>query len=460
LFNQPAPQVPVVNVPSSSSSNSSTPPAIEWVKNYTGVYSADYADRIIQTSDGGYAVAGITGAHKYSVPAAWLIKTDSVGNAEWSQTFTVTSGNLTYNLESISGLVQTDDGGYVIAGTEAWFPNNAGMEYAIGSVVILFKTDSLGNIEWNQTYSYLSDASSMVQTSDGGFVIAGNYLLIKTNSLGIAQWQKSYEDNVFTPNTLNQNLVSVVQTIDGGYALLTSDNTLFKVNSSGDLQWKQTYQVGASNYGNPGFINSFIQTTDGGYALTGMTYTSNSSNSIVSLIKTDFKGVLQWNSTYGPLGSNVASLIQASDGGYAFAGTLPGQSNYPANLVWLVKTDSAGNMQWSQTNNNTAIGFSEYSLGGAFSVSCLIETNDGGFMIAGSWNPGITFLDNAFYLAKTEPSLPPPTPTPTPSSPPSTGLLSGENLILLASSASAILLIILVAIVILRRRKKQASAIT
>jgi len=117
--------------------------------------------------------------------------------------------------------------------------------------------------------------------------------------------------------------------------------------------------------------------------------------------------------TYGPNGSSVAALIQASDGGYAFAGTLSGQGNYPSNLVWLVKTDPAGNLQWTQTNNNTAIGFSVYSLGGSFSVSWLIETNDGGFMIAGSWNTGNSFLESAYYLAKTAPSLSPPSPSPT-----------------------------------------------
>ncbi len=171
--------------------------------------------------------------------------------------------------------------------------------------------------------------------------------------------------------------------------------------------------MGASNYGAPGYINSFIQTTDEGYTLGGRTYTSNATDGIVTLIKTDSKGIVQWNSTYGPDGSSIAALIQASDGGFAFAGTLPGQSNYPSNLVWLAKTDPAGNLQWTQTNNNTAIGFSIYSLGGSFSVNWLIENNDGGFMIAGSWNPGNTFLDNVYYLAKTTPSLPPPSPTPT-----------------------------------------------
>jgi hypothetical protein len=48
-----------------------------------------------------------------------------------------------------------------------------------------------------------------------------------------------------------------------------------------------------------------------------------------------------------------------------------------------------------------------------------------------------------------------PTPTPTPSSPPSTGILSGENLVLFASLAVAAVLIAVVAVAVFRRRKKQ-----
>ncbi len=396
----------------SSVADDETPPNIQWVQQYVANYSADYANRVIQTTDSGFAIAGIIGAHKYSVPIGWLVKTDSLGNVEWNQTFTVVSGNLTYNLESIAGLVQTKDRGYAIAGTEASFPSSE-MAYASSTVAILFRTDSLGNIKWNKTYSELNGVSFMIQTGDEGYALAGDYSLVKTDSKGKEQWQKSYQDNVFKPNVENQNLLSFEQTTDGGYALLTSDNILFKVNPSGGLQWKQNYQLGASVYGAPGFINSFIQTTDGGYVLGGRTYTSNASDGIVSLIKTNSKGIVQWNSTYGPDGSSIAALIQANDGGIAFAGTLPGQSNYPSNLVWLAKTDPAGKVQWSQTNNNTAIGFSMYSLGGSFSVSWLIETSDGGFMISGSWNIGNTFLETTYYLAKTAPSLPAPLPSPT-----------------------------------------------
>ena len=440
------PSLPQIIMPLSSSTGvNETPPAIAWVRNYTGQENADYASRIIQTSEGGYAVVGTIGAHKYSVPAGWLIKIDSQGNMEWNQTFSVTSGNLTYNLESVSGLVQTSDGGFAVAGTEAWFPSNGGIiGYTVtDNAATLFKTDSLGNVEWNQTYSQISGIASMIQTRDGGYALAGAYSLIKTTPSGDVQWYKSYEDNVFKPNIQNENLLSVFQTADGGYALLTSDNILFKVNSSGDLQWKQTYQTGASYLGQPSYISSFVQTSDRGYLLSGDLYSNNSTDHMASLIKTDSEGAVEWSKTYGSLGSSVASLIQTSDGGIAFAGTLPNSGNYPQNVIWLVKTDSIGNLQWSQTNNNTSESLTDYFLGGAFTVNSLIETEYGGFIIAGSWNPGITGLDTAYYIAKTEVVLPPPTPTSTSSVPSIQFLLYPILLGILAILVIAIVLVII-----------------
>jgi hypothetical protein len=408
------PSLPQIVIPlASSTAANEAPSSIAWVRNYTGQENADYANRVIQTNDGGYAIAGIIGAHKYFVPIAWLVKISSQGDIEWNQTFMVNSGNVTFKLESVAGLVQTNDGGYVIAGTEAILPNDE-YETISSTIAVLFRTDSLGNVQWNQTYPQLGGASFMVQTGDGGYAIAGDYSLVKTNSVGKIEWQKSYEDNVFKSNSLNENIVSVQPTPDGGYALLTSDNILFKVTSTGNLQWQQAYQTGTSYLGEPSYLSSFIETSDSGFLLAGDLYTNNATDHMASLIKADSKGALEWSKTYGSLGSSVASLIQTSDDGSAFAGTLPNSGNYPQNVICLVKTDSTGNLQWNQTNNNTSEGLTDYYLGGSFTVNSLIETMDGGFMIAGSWNPGITGLDNAYYLAKTEPALPPPSLTPTP----------------------------------------------
>ena len=79
-----------------------------WSKTYGGA-NYDYAYALVQTGDGGYALTG-----SYTPDAFedhfWLVKTDAFGNAQWSKTYGGTGGN------SANALVETGDGGYALAG--------------------------------------------------------------------------------------------------------------------------------------------------------------------------------------------------------------------------------------------------------------------------------------------------------------------------------------------------------
>ena len=70
----------------------------------------DGAYSVVQTSDGGYAMAGHTdsfGAGNYDF---WLVKVDASGNAMWNQTYGGANSDIALSV------VQTSDGGYAIAG--------------------------------------------------------------------------------------------------------------------------------------------------------------------------------------------------------------------------------------------------------------------------------------------------------------------------------------------------------
>ena len=157
---------------------------------------------MVQTGDGGYAIAG-----DYS-----LVKTNSVGKIEWQKSYednVFKSNSLNENIVSVQ---QTPDGGYAL----------------LTSDNILFKVTSTGNLQWQQTYqtgtSYLGEPSylsSFIETSDSGFLLAGDLYtnnatdhlasLIKADSKGAVDWSKTY-------GSLGSSVASLIQTNDDGYA--------------------------------------------------------------------------------------------------------------------------------------------------------------------------------------------------------------------------------------------------
>jgi hypothetical protein len=359
-----------------SFSTTSAPPPIEWNKTY-GEAGDDVAYSVVQTSDGGYALAGYTNSSGAGGYDFWLVKTDSGGNMQWNQTYGGLGNDYAYSV------VQTSEGGYALAG----YTNSSG---AGGYDFWLVKTDSGGNMQWSQTYggAFNDVAYSVVQTSDGGYALAGSdFWLVKTDSGGNMQWSQTY-GGVFY-----EEAYSVVQTSDGGYALAgyTYDGHIWefwlvKTNSSGDMQWNQAYGRATQD-----MAYSVVQTSDGGYALAGYAYPSSAGGSDSWLVKTNSSGDMQWNQTYegGAFPWNFAySLCKTSDGGYALAGTTsfpyPGRDDF-----WLVKTDSGGNMQWNQTYGG-ALDDVAYSV---------VQTSDGGYALAGYTNSyGAGGYD--FYLVK------------------------------------------------------------
>ena len=84
-----------------------------WNKTYGGINDDETpSGSVIQTPDGGYAVAGYTNTYGAGGYDFWLIKTDSFGNVQWNKTL---GGPLNEN--GLPSVVQANDGTYVIAGT-------------------------------------------------------------------------------------------------------------------------------------------------------------------------------------------------------------------------------------------------------------------------------------------------------------------------------------------------------
>ncbi len=275
---------------------------------------------IVQASEGGYALAGYTDSYGAGGSDMWLIKTTlhsaSLEGLPRPLTYDVVQWDTTFGGPQDDGakcVIQTIDGGYALAG----YTNSSGEG---GYDMWLVKTDETGVAQWNMTYGGLQDdmANCVVQTSDGGYVLAGytnafnassqSTWLVKTDAYGNMDWNEIYP---------GQAANSLSQTSDGGFALATAHSNAFgivKIDSFGRVQWNQTY-AGPSDRANG---ESVIQTIDEGYAIAGWTMTNSTGLYAAWLVKTDSSGTVQWNQTYGNLGAY--SVVQTSDGGYAMTG--------------------------------------------------------------------------------------------------------------------------------------------
>jgi hypothetical protein len=343
--------------------------ATSFAKTYGGTYD-DRAYFVQQTSDGGYIVAGWTTSFGADSTDIFLIKTDANGNVQWAKTYGGTDDDRVYSVQ------QTSDGGYILAGNTFSF----GAGY---SDVFLVKTDANGNIQWAKTYggTYGDWAHSVQQASDGGYIVAGttwsfgagsaDLFLIKTDANGNIIWAKTYG------GTYYEYASSVQQTSDGGYIVVggtssfgagSPDIFLIKTDANGNVQWAKTY--GGTDWEE---VSSVQQTSDGGYIVAGLTDSFGAGYYDIFLIKTDANGNIQWAKTYGGTDYDWASSVQhTSDGGYIVASfTLSFIGGWGD--IFLIKTDTNGNLQWAKTYGGTY--WEE-----AYSVQ---QTSDGGYIVAG-----------------------------------------------------------------------------
>ena len=106
-----------------------------WTRTYAGEGDEegpydDIAYSITQTSDGGFAVVGYT-SYWVGHDDVWLLKVNASGDTLWTRVY---GGD---NFDYANSVVQASDGGYVIAGSAGTFDEGSYDVY-------LIKTDSLG----------------------------------------------------------------------------------------------------------------------------------------------------------------------------------------------------------------------------------------------------------------------------------------------------------------------------
>ncbi len=296
-----------------------------------------------QTIDGGFIITGSTlnpdtagGINR----DLYLIKTNPNGDTLWTRRFGGKRDDVGFCV------AQTIDSGYIVTGETNDSLTNV-------SCIFLVKTNTNGNLLWkrkigNQNHCY---SHSVHQTTDGGYIISGsseNYTsyqedvyLVKTNSTGDTLWTRTYG------GTQADYSWDVVPTNDGGYIVGgttgsygagSNDFYAIKTNANGDTLWTRTY--GGIDIDE---LSSIVQTNDGGYALAGITYSFGAGNEDVYLVRINSVGDTLWTRTFGGAlydGGHLG-MVKTSDGGFAIGGM---SNSYGAldNDFYLIKTDENG----------------------------------------------------------------------------------------------------------------------
>lgn len=327
------------------------------------------------------------------------------------------------NTESANSAVATSDGGYVIAGSSQSGISGDKSEASKGETDYwIVKINSIGQKVWDKTFggSNYDNVSSIITTSDGGFIVVGDsqsgisgdkteankggrdYWIVKINSLGQKVWDKTIGGNNYDyPST-------IISTSDGGFVIagvsnsgISGDKTeankgntdfwIVKINGLGQKVWDKT--LGGSTYE---YVNSIITSSDGGFIIAGSSESGISGDKTEAnkgsvdfwIVKLNSLGQKVWDKTIGGIGGDRASSVTtSSDGGFVVAGSSSSgisgdktEANRGIADFWIVKINSLGQKLWDKT-----IGGSLEDL-----PTSILSISDGGFVISGISDSGIS----------------------------------------------------------------------
>ncbi|QMU29524.1 T9SS type A sorting domain-containing protein [Adhaeribacter radiodurans] len=391
-------------------------PALAWDMRFGGSGTDNLTD-VIKTSDGGYLAGGysdskVSGDKSQNSKGKndyWIVKTDKNGKKLWDKSF---GGS---DQDYLNRVIQTQDGGYLLAGSSLSGKSGDKSQPSQGDRDFwIVKTDALGNKQWDKTYggSDFDQFVKIIQLSTGEFVLGGttkspvngdvsqnspglkDYWLVKISSTGTKIWDKRYGGNG------DDQLGSFTETKEGGFLLAGSsysgakgdksqtsngltDYWVVKLDKEGNKIWDKTF--GSRRDDVPASVAR--SGSDFYIAGTNTTYYNPEqspegfSDKDYWLVKIDTNGNLLWEKTFG---GKQTDVLQAStslpDGGIVLGGSSysevsgsksqPSQGSYD---YWIVRVDANGNKVYDKT-----VGGSERD-----ELRTIFSTSDGGLMLAG-----------------------------------------------------------------------------
>jgi len=335
---------------------------VEWYKTYGGLFD-DHATALIKTTDGGYAIVGVSNT-SVNGNDFLLIKIDSKGIIEWSKTYGGAGEEKAWSLIQIQG------NGFVVSGSTTSYGSGS-------SDVWLVKTDQNGTMQWNRTFGGKDEesAQSIILTTDGGFALGGetrsfgsgnyDFWLVKTDQNGTMQWNRTFGGKD------EDSARAIIQTTDGGYLLggfseqvFYYDFFLVKTNPHGYMQWNKNFSFGTDEK-----AYSLIQTTDGNYSMAGPSQSRQGYNFF--MVKTNNSNVTV---------DNLFPVADAGDDKSVFVGesvSFNGSAFDPDGNISLIRWDFDGDGIYDFESNKTGSATFIYTEEGTYRAFFEVTDNNG-----------------------------------------------------------------------------------
>ncbi len=264
--------------------------------------------------------------------------------------------------------------------------------------ITVTKADTLGNLIWTQYYGKNIDevANEIILCADGSLAIVGE-AIGGTAGSDVVFLQIDTAGNVLVNNAFatpaNEGGKALRQTADGGFIIVGSrahptnanDMLMIKLDAQGNFEWEKIYGGSDNDY-----AISAVVLADGSFLIHGDTRSYGAGDYDLWLVKTDSFGNVLWDATYGDsLANGCQGLIVTQSGNYLMFGeTVPAPGvMFDYNLVLI---DTAGNEIWTATPGGP---------GGDAAFSA-VEVPGSGFVFTGysnSHNPSLP-LDMVVFM--------------------------------------------------------------
>ncbi len=323
------------------------------------------------TSDGNLAITGYYNDTVDHVEKGFLIKLNSQsGEVIWQRKL-----GLEDRFDEIFNFTETNDHGFSIIGAKANLDTIGTQITFIFVDALMIKTDSLGQTEWEQTYGGNNTDCffSVSQDLNGDFLFYGStyslgagtksIYLVKADNVGNMLWQKTYGGN-FTDEGWAMHKLNDGNYVICGQSNYASDSTgayIAKIDPDGIIIWEKNFK-GAKQFQD---FEDVKQLPNGNIVACGINQLTSSGSKYQGILKaldpTDGSVVWEKQYKYNVVDSTINGfygLDICADGGIVMSGNLWDVHTYPdINLaMWVVKTDCKGNATaWSNTCSQAGI---------------------------------------------------------------------------------------------------------